>query len=67
MSNLARGILKVASGVCFLVGALYLPFGVWASGGQGANPVLGWVIYLSSVLVPWAIGAWLARISFRGE
>lgn len=58
---------QLLAALFFLVGAMLLPFGVWASANQGSNPLLGWGIYLSSVLIPWAIGFWLVRVSMKGD
>ena len=67
MNKWARRFLQVSAGAFFIFGAMFIPFGVWASGGQGSNPVLGWVIYLASILIPWSIGFWLARLGFRNQ
>ena len=64
---LTKVILRVLALICFLAGAAFLPFYVWAVKGQGSNPALGWVIYLSSVLIPWGIGFWLVTIAQRAS
>ena len=63
MNKWIKGFLQLASVGCFIWGAMFIPFGVWASGSQGSNPVVGWVIYLASILIPWSIGYMLARLS----
>ncbi len=67
MSKWIRVAVRLFATLFFIWGAMFLPFGVWASAGQGSNPLLGWVIYLSSVLIPWAIGFWLVRLSMKAE
>lgn len=59
--------VRLLAALFFIWGAMFLPFGVWASAGQGSNTLLGWGIYLSSVLIPWVIGYWLLRLSMRAE
>lgn len=63
MNKWFRVATQLLAALFFLVGAVFLPFGVWASAGQGSNPLLGWGIYLSSVLIPWGIAGWLVRFS----
>ncbi len=65
MSKWFRVAARLFAALFFIWGAMFLPFGVWASAGQGSNPLLSWGIYLASVLIPWAIGYWLARVSMR--
>lgn len=62
---LTKAILGVLALACFLVGASFLPFYTWAMRGQGSNPALGWVMYLSSVLIPWGVGFWAATLALR--
>jgi hypothetical protein len=38
---------------------------VWASSDQGTQPLLGWLIYIASVGIPWAIAIALARYAFK--
>jgi hypothetical protein len=65
MNKWARMMIQCLSGVFFLVGAMFLPFGVGLSGSQGSNPIVGWLIFLASVGIPWAIAVALARVSLR--
>ena len=67
MNKWFRVATQLLAAIFFLVGAMFLPFGVWASAGQGSNPLLGWGIYLSSVLIPWGIAVWLVRLSMKGD
>lgn len=67
MSKWFRVSVRLFAALFFIWGAMFLPFGVWASAGQGSNPLLGWGIYVSSVLIPWAIGFWLLRLSMKGD
>lgn len=68
MSKWLRVAARLFAALFFLLGAMFLPFYVWVSPGQGSNPILGWVIflfYLLSILIPWAIAYWLVRYSLR--
>lgn len=65
MNKWFRVALRLFAALFFIWGAMFLPFGVWASANEGSNPLLGWGIYLASVLTPWAIGFWLVRVSMR--
>lgn len=65
MSKWFRVALRLFAALFFIWGAMFLPFGVWASANQGSNPLLGWGIYLASVLTPWGIAVWLVRLSMR--
>jgi surface polysaccharide O-acyltransferase-like enzyme len=57
--------VRILAALFFLLGALFLPFGTWVWNGQGSNPAIGWLIYLSSVLIPWAIAFALIRLTRR--
>ena len=70
MNKWVRIGIQLLAGVFFLVGLAALPFGVWASPSQSMNPVIGWVfflLYLGSILIPWAIAAALLRYSLRKD
>lgn len=67
MNKWFKVAVRLFAALFFIWGAMFLPFGVWASAGQGSNPLLGWGIYLSIVLIPWAIGFWLVRLSMGAE
>jgi hypothetical protein len=67
MNKWVRVGIQLLAGLFFLIGLAFLPFGAWASAGQGSNPLLGWGIYLASVLTPWGIAVWLARLSMRAD
>jgi hypothetical protein len=58
-------LMWLTAAVFFLLGAIYLPFVPWLSSNQGSNPVLGWVIYLASVGIPWAIAFAILRYSLQ--
>lgn len=63
MSKLLRVLIRLFAALFFLCGAAFLPFYVWAP--HGPNPVLGWAIYLCSVLIPWAIACSLLQVAKR--
>ena len=65
MNKWFKVVTRLFAALFFIWGALFLPFYVWAS--PGPNPVLGWVMYLSSVFIPWAIAFWLFRVSMRSK
>lgn len=65
MRNTTRIFALVLAAAFFLVGVCILPFGIWV--GDGPNPILGWVIFLLSVGIPWTIGVWLARIGIQKQ
>jgi hypothetical protein len=67
MSKWFRVAVRLFAALLFIWGAMFLPFGVWASVNQGSNPLLGWGIYLASVLTPWGIAVWLVRLSMRAD
>lgn len=58
------GFLALA---CFITGLAFLPFGTWAGNNNGSNPTIGWAIYLSSALIPWALGFWFARMAIGNQ
>jgi hypothetical protein len=60
-----RRFIQVAANAFFVLGSLFIPFGFWLGEGSGSIPALGWVIQIGSILIPWTIGYWLARIGFR--
>ena len=59
MTNLIKALIRLVAIGFFLAGVAAIPFGQWALSGQGLNAVIGWVVYLGSILIPWAIGYWL--------
>lgn len=65
MNKWTKGFFQVAALAFFVLGSLFLPFGVWLGEGSGSIPALAWVIQIGSVLIPWTIGYWLAQIGFR--
>lgn len=67
MSKWFRVAAQFFATLFLLLGAMFLAFGVSATQGQGAKPILGWVIYLGSVLIPWAIAFWLFRLSIKRD
>lgn len=58
---------RILAGLFFLLGSLFLPFGTWVLSGHGSNPAIGWLIYLSSVFIPWTIAFTLLRLTRRGR
>jgi hypothetical protein len=67
MNKWFKVAVRLFAALLFIWGAMFLPFGVWASANQGSNPLLGWAIYLASVLTPWGIAVWLLRLSMKAE
>lgn len=65
MDKWIKILMSLTAAVFFFVGAISLPFGVWASSDQGTQPLLGWLIYIASVGIPWAIAIALARYAFK--
>lgn len=63
MNKWARVLIQVLAGVFFLIGLMFLPFGVWLD--EGPNPIVNWTIFILSVGIPWAISYWLMRIGFQ--
>jgi hypothetical protein len=63
MNKWFRVAVRLFAALFFIWGAMFLPFYVWVAAGP--NLVLGWAVYLSSVLIPWAIAFWLLRLSMR--
>jgi hypothetical protein len=59
MSKFFSLILFAASGALILTGFAILPTYVWIY--SGSKPLLGWIIYLSGILVPWALAYLLIR------
>lgn len=49
----------------FLIGAAYLPFGVWVGKGTGSQLWVGYVIFTLSVGIPWGLGFWLFRLAMK--
>lgn len=63
MNKWIRVAVQVSAVLFFLIGVMFLPFGIWLD--DGPNPILNWILFILSVGTPWAIGYWLARIGFR--
>ena len=59
MSKSFSWLLFAVSGVLILVGFASLPTYVWMN--SGSKPLLGWFIYLASILIPWGIAYLLIR------
>lgn len=49
----------------FLIGAAYLPFGVWVGKGTGSQLWVGYVIFTLSVGIPWGLGFWFFRLAMN--
>lgn len=49
----------------FLLGAAYLPFGVWVGKGTGSQLWVGYVIFTLSVGIPWGLGFWFFRLAMK--
>jgi hypothetical protein len=62
MNKWIRVSIQVLAVLFFLIGLMFLPFGVWLD--DGPNPILNWILFILSVGTPWTIGYWLARIGF---
>jgi hypothetical protein len=58
-------LMWLTAAIFFSLGAISLPYGPWLSNTQGSNPILGWVIYLATVGIPWAIAFAIGRYSLR--
>jgi len=67
MSKWFRVAARFFAALLFIWGAMSLPFGLGASQAQGSKPILGWFIFLGSVLIPWVIGFWLVRVSMKAD
>jgi hypothetical protein len=65
MDKWIKILMLLTAAVFFFVGAISLPFGVWTSNDQGTQPLLGWLIYIASVGIPWAIAIALARYALK--
>jgi hypothetical protein len=65
MKSLPKVIFGSLAIVFFAIGLAYLPFFVWIDDGQGSNPLLGLLIGIASVSIPWAISYWFARLALR--
>jgi hypothetical protein len=65
MNKWIRASIQVLAVLFFLIGLMFLPFGVWLD--EGPNPIFSWTIFILSVGTPWAIGYWLARVGFRNH
>lgn len=63
MNKSTRIFIQVLAAVFFLMGGMFLPFGVWL--GDGPNPIFGWAIFILSVGIPWTIGYLLLGIGLR--
>lgn len=49
----------------FLIGAAYLPFGVWVDRGTSSQLWIGYVIFALSVGIPWGLGFWFFRLAMN--
>lgn len=49
----------------FLIGAMYLPFGVWVGEASGSQLWIGYVIFTLSVGIPWGLGFWFFRLALK--
>ncbi|MEN9961839.1 MAG: hypothetical protein RIS66_252 [Actinomycetota bacterium] len=67
MKSLPKVIFGSLAIVFFAIGLAYLPFFVWIGDGQGSNPLLGLLIGIASVLIPWAISYWFARLALKAK
>ncbi len=65
MDKWIRVLMWLTATVFFFLGAMGLPFGPWVANNQGSNPILGWVIYLVSIVFPWGIAVVIARYALR--
>ncbi len=63
MNKGIRVSIQVLAVLFFLIGVMFLPFGVWLD--DGPNQILSWILFILSVGTPWSIAYWLARIGFR--
>lgn len=62
-----RVFLRFLSAVFFLLGAIVIPHGAWATAEQtdSSNPALDVAISIGFVVIPWLIALALARFSTR--
>jgi hypothetical protein len=58
-------LMWVTAAIFFALGAIGIPYGPWLSTDQDSNAILGWVIYLATVGIPWAIAFGIARYSLK--
>ena len=65
MDKWIKVLMWLTAAVFFAVGAISVPFGPWLSENQGSNALLGWVTYLASIALPWAIGIAIARYALK--
>jgi len=57
-------LMWLTAAVFFGLGAIWLPYGPWLP-NQGSQPIMGWVIYLATIGIPWAIAFAIFRYSLR--
>jgi hypothetical protein len=65
MDKWIKALMWVTAAVFFGLGAIGIPYGPWLSTDQDSNAILGWVTYLASVAIPWAIAVAIVRYSLK--
>ena len=65
MDKWIKVLMWLTAAIFFSLGAIAVPYGPWLSSNQGSNPLLDWVIYLTTVGIPWAIAFGIARYSLK--
>lgn len=65
MKSLPKVIFGFLAIVFFAIGLAYLPFFVWIGEDGGPTTLIGLLISVGSLLIPWAIGLWFAAEALK--
>ncbi len=65
MKYLPKAIFGFLAIVFFTIGLAYLPFFVWIGEDGGPTTLIGLLISIGSLLIPWAIGLWFAAEALK--
>lgn len=65
MKSLPKVILGFLAIIFFGIGLAYLPFFVWIGEDGGPTTLIGLLISIGSLLIPWAIGLWFAAEALK--
>jgi len=63
--RIMRVVYGFLAAAFFVIGAAYLPFGVWAGEGSGSQLWVGYVLFILSVGIPWGLAFWFFRLAMK--